>query len=195
MTKKVITEVGAFYQHYPRIAIVVGAGFGGKEDAMTIAWHMPMSKAPPMIAFVTSTEHYTYKLIKQSGEFAVNLLPDSMAELVAAIGGSKGADGDKFSAYNIKKEESVKTSAPIFEDAYAAFECKMIEEKVYDGHSMVIGEVVATHIQENVLRENDILNLEKVNPVLYMGSEQYQNVSGCKTRTLKRDVYAKELKM
>ncbi len=77
-------------------------------------------------------------------------MPETHAEIVAAIGGSKGEECDKFAAYGIEKEKSVKTSAPILADAYAAFECKVVEEKVYDGHSMVIGQVVATHLQENV---------------------------------------------
>ncbi len=194
MAKKIVTDTGAFYQHYPRIAIVVSASYGGKDNAMTIAWHMPMSKSPPRIAFVTGTSHCTYKLIKQSGEFAINLMPDSLSEIVAAIGGSSGDDCDKFGDYNIKKEPSIKTSAPVLEGAYAAFECKFIEEKVYDGHSMVIGEVVATHMQEGCLWEDGTLNLEKVGPALYMGNDQYTNILGAKTRKLKRGVYAKELK-
>jgi flavin reductase (DIM6/NTAB) family NADH-FMN oxidoreductase RutF len=195
MAKKVVDNVGTFYQHYPRIALVVTAASGGKENAMTIAWHMPMSKDPPLFAFVTGTSHYTYKLIKESGEFAVNLMPETHAEIVAAIGGSKGEECDKFSTYGIAKDKSVKTSAPILADAYAAFECKVVEEKVYDGHSMIIGEVVATHIQEGCLWDDGTVNLEKVFPVLYMGSEQYISVEKANVHTLRRDVYAKELKL
>jgi flavin reductase (DIM6/NTAB) family NADH-FMN oxidoreductase RutF len=195
MAKKVVDNVGTFYQHYPRIALVVTAASGGKENAMTIAWHMPMSKDPPLIAFVTGTSHFTYKLIKESGEFAINLMPETHSEIVAAIGGSKGEECDKFATYGIAKDKSVKTSAPILADAYAAFECKVVEEKVYDGHSMIIGEVVATHVQEGCLWDDGTVNLEKVFPVLYMGSEQYISVEKANVHTLRRDVYAKELKL
>jgi flavin reductase (DIM6/NTAB) family NADH-FMN oxidoreductase RutF len=195
MSKKVITDnVGAFYQHYPRIALVVTAAAGGKENAMTVAWHMPMSKDPPLIAFVTGTSHFTYKLIKESGEFAVNLMSMTHAELVAAVGGSKGENCDKFSAYGIEKDESVKTCAPVLADAYASFECKVVEEKVYDGHSMIIGEVLATHLQD-CFWEDGTLNMEKVVPVLYMGNEQYLSIVKTNIRTIRRDVYAEELKL
>ena len=60
-----------------RIALVTAAS-GGKENAMTVAWHMPMSKDPPLISFVTGTSHFTYKLIKESREFAINLMPTPM---------------------------------------------------------------------------------------------------------------------
>ncbi|MDD4923661.1 MAG: flavin reductase family protein [Dehalococcoidales bacterium] len=195
MAKKVVDNVGSFYQHYPRIALIVTASYGGKENAMTIAWHMPMSKDPPLIAFVTGTSHFTYKLIKQSGEFAINLLPETHAEIVAAIGGSKGETCDKFATYGIAREKSLKTSAPILADAYAAFECKVVEEKIYDGHSMITGEVVATHIQEGCIWDDGTVNMEKVIPVLYMGSEQYLNIEQANVRTLKRDIYARELKL
>ena len=74
---KVLENVGLFYQHYPH-RLVVTAASGGKENAMTVAWHMPMSKYPPLISFVTGTSHFTYKLIKESREFAINLMPDTM---------------------------------------------------------------------------------------------------------------------
>ncbi len=195
MAKKVVENVGFFYQHYPRIALVVTAASGGKENAMTVAWHMPMSKDPPLFAFVTGTSHFTYSLIKESGEFAVNLMPDTHSEIVAAIGGSKGENCDKFSTYSIAKEKSVKTCAPVLADAYAALECKVVEEKVYDGHSMIIGEVVATHVQEGIFREDGTVNLEKVLPVLYLGSERYLVMQQVDTRILKREVYAEELKL
>ncbi|HAS04460.1 MAG TPA: hypothetical protein DCR71_01675 [Dehalococcoidia bacterium] len=195
MEKKVIDSVGSFYQHYPRIPLIVTASHEGRDNAMAVAWHMPMSKNPPLIAFVTGTAHFTYKLIKESCEFAVNLLPETHAELVAAIGGSKGEECDKFSTYGINKEKSVKTSTPVLADAYAAFECKVVEEKLYEGHSMVIGEVVATHIQEAYFYEDGTLNMEKINPVLYLGNEQYLNIKQANIYTLKREVYAKELKL
>jgi flavin reductase (DIM6/NTAB) family NADH-FMN oxidoreductase RutF len=195
MAKKVVDNVGSFYQHYPRIALVVTAASGGKENAMTVAWHMPMSKDPPLFAFVTGTSHFTYKLIKESGEFGINLMLDSHAEIVAAIGGSKGEECDKFATYGIEKDKPVKTSAPILAAAYAAFECKVVEEKVYDGHSMIIGEVLATHIQEGCLWDDGTVNMEKVIPVLYMGGEQYLSLEKANVRTLKRDIYAKELKL
>ncbi|MDD4873626.1 MAG: flavin reductase family protein [Dehalococcoidales bacterium] len=191
--KKVITEVGAFYQHYPRVAIVVSASYGDKDNAMTIAWHMPVSKDPPMVAFVSSTEHYTYRLITESKEFGINLLPDTKSALVAAIGGSKGVDLDKFKAFNIKKDKPIKTSVPIFQDAYAALECKLVEERLYHDHSMFIGEVVAVHFKEEAILPDGTLNFEKINPVLYMGSDKYLGTAGCKTRILKRDECAKKL--
>ncbi|MFA5761900.1 MAG: flavin reductase family protein, partial [Dehalococcoidales bacterium] len=76
MAKKLINSVGSFYQHYPRIPLIVTASHQGRDNGMAVAWHMPMSKNPPLIAFVTGTSHFTYKLIKESGEFAVNLLPE-----------------------------------------------------------------------------------------------------------------------
>ena len=60
---------------------------------------------------------------------------------------------------------------------------------------MVIGEVVATHIQEEYFYDDGTLNMEKVNPVLYLGSEQYLNIKQAGIHTLKREVYAKELKL
>ncbi|MFA5628820.1 MAG: flavin reductase family protein [Dehalococcoidales bacterium] len=196
MTKEIIDSPGGFFQHYPRVAVVITAKSGAKENAMTVCWHMPMSKKPPLIAFVTGTRHFTYKLIKESGEFAVNLLPDTHAELVAAIGGTKGESCDKFATFAIKKGKSAVTSAPVLADAYVSFECKVIEEKLYNEQSMVIGEVVATHMREECFsKDRDTIDIQKVKPVLYLGNEQYLDIESPKVRILKREECAEDLKI
>jgi flavin reductase (DIM6/NTAB) family NADH-FMN oxidoreductase RutF len=194
MEKVTSESIGAFYQHYPRVAVVVTAHAGGRDNAMTIAWHTSISKKPPLYGVVVSEGHFTYKLIAESKEFGVNFLPDTRAELVAAIGGSKGSELDKFKAFAINKDNSVKTSVPILKDAYAAFECQLVDDRAYGDHRLLIGEIIAVHYLEEAFNADGTLNLEKVSPVLYMGSEQYLGVSGCKVRTLNRELCVERLK-
>jgi flavin reductase (DIM6/NTAB) family NADH-FMN oxidoreductase RutF len=194
MEKVTSESIGAFYQHYPRVTVVVTAHAGGRDNAMTIAWHTSISKKPPLYGVVVSEGHFTYKLIAESKEFGVNFLPDTRAELVAAIGGSKGSELDKFKAFAINKDNSVKTSVPILKDAYAAFECQLVDDRAYGDHRLLIGEIIAVHYLEEAFNADGTLNLEKVSPVLYMGSEQYLGVSGCKVRTLNRELCVERLK-
>jgi flavin reductase (DIM6/NTAB) family NADH-FMN oxidoreductase RutF len=194
MGKVTSENIGAFYQHYPRVAVVVTAHAGGRDNAMTIAWHTSISKKPPLYGVVVSEGHFTYKLITESKEFGVNFLPDTRAELVAAIGGSKGSELDKFKAFAINKDNPVKTAVPILMDAYAAFECRLVDDRSYGDHRLLIGEIIAVHYLEEAFNADGTLNQEKVSPVLYMGSEQYLGVAGCKVRTLNRELCVERLK-
>ena len=194
MKKTVGEGVGAFYQHYPRVAVVVTASSGGRYNAMTAAWHTAVAKKPPLYCVAISAGHFTYKLIADSGEFGLNFMPYTSAELVAALGGSKGSRLDKFPAFGIDKDNPVKTKVPILKDAYAAFECKLVDDRQYSDHRLLIGEIIAVHYLEDAFMEDGSLNLEKVSPVLYMGSDKYLDLDGCKVRTLDRGLCAERLK-
>ncbi|UCG54069.1 MAG: flavin reductase family protein [Dehalococcoidia bacterium] len=186
MKKTVSDNIGSFYQHYPRLAVVVTANAGGRDNAMSIAWHTSISKNPPLFGVCVSPNHFTYKLIAQSKQFGVNFIPDIKAELVAALGGSKGNQMDKFSTFSIDRDNAQKTAVPILEDAYAAFECRLVDDRLYGDHKLLVGEVVAVHYDEAAFMENGVLDMERVNPTLYLGGEIYLNTQECRRRTLNR---------
>jgi flavin reductase (DIM6/NTAB) family NADH-FMN oxidoreductase RutF len=194
MDKTVSEDIGAFYQHYPRVAVVVTAHSGGRDNAMTAAWHTAVSKKPPLYCVAVSDSHFTYQLISASREFGINFIPDTKAELVAAIGGSKGSEIDKFQVFSIAKDSPLKTKVPILKDAYAAFECRLVDDRPYSDHRLLIGEIVAVHYLEDAFMEDGRLNLGKVRPVLYMGSDRYLNIAGCKSRMLDRRLCVEHLK-
>ena len=194
MKKTACEDTGAFCQHYPKIAVVVTASAGGRDNAMAAAWHTAISKKPPLYCVMISAGHYTYKLIKESGEFGLNFLPAERTELVAALGGSKGSQTDKFTAYGIHKDPSLKTGVPVLTDAYAAFECKLVDDLEFSDHRLVIGQVVAVHYCEEVLLPDGSLDLSKVSPVLYMGCDRYLDLAGCRETKIDRNACADRLK-
>ena len=127
MTKEISTDIGTFYQHSPEVAVIVTAHVAGRDNAMAVAWHMPVSKKPPLYAVAISPKRFTYQLILDSGEFGINFLPDEEAGLVAAVGGSKGNEIDKFEAVKLKTDKSIKVAGPILKFAYVPYECKSDE--------------------------------------------------------------------
>ncbi len=189
MTKETSVDIGAFYHYYPRLTVIVTAHAGERDNAMAAAWHMPVSKKPPLYAVSISPKRFTYELILESREFAINFLPASEAELVAATGGSKGKEIDKFEVFKILKDKSIKTAAPILKAAYAAYECKLVDDSLCGDHRLLVGEIVAVHWQKEAFMQNEILNIDRVSPVLYLGSEHYLDISECTVRTLDRKTY------
>ena len=189
MGKEVSEDIGSYYHHYPRLAAIVTVHSGGKDNAMAAAWHTPLSFNPPLYGVAIAAKRFTYQLIARSREFAINFVPASRVELVAAVGGSKGGQVDKFAAFNIAKDKSVKTGAPVLADAYAAYECKLVDDRPYGDHQLLVGEIVAVHYRSEAFIEDEILNLDVVTPVLYLGRDCYITEAKCSLRTLEREVY------
>jgi len=148
MPKIVTEDIGKFSHHYPKIAAIISASARGRADAMTAAWHSSISLKPPLYGIAITSKRFTYQLITESQEFGVNFIPIEKASLAAAIGGTSGQKMDKFQRFNIKKERPLKTTVPVLKDAYAAYECKLVDSKPYGDHLWIVGEIVAVHFLE-----------------------------------------------
>ena len=191
MTRVISEDVGRFSQHYPKLATIVTAQAKGKENAMVVVWHTSISFKPPLYGISVSPKRFTYQLIVDSKEFGVNFLPFEAAELIASVGGSSGQNIDKFQRFNIAKAKSVKTAVPILEAAYAAYECKLVDDRGYGDHRWLVGEIVAVHMMTEAFAPEVILDLNKVSPVLYLGNELYLTSAEDKIRRLDRQVYGR----
>jgi flavin reductase (DIM6/NTAB) family NADH-FMN oxidoreductase RutF len=189
MAKVVNQDIGTYCYHYPLVAAIVTAQSKGKENAMALAWHAPISLSPPLYGIALAAKRFTYKLITESKEFGVNFVPFDEAELVAAVGGSSGQEVDKFSRFNIAKEKPLKTQVPLLSAAYAAYECKLFDEHLYGDHVLVVGEIVAVHSAEEAFTPEGTLDISKVSPTLYIGGERYITASGEAIKHLDRKVY------
>ena len=186
---KIITEdIGKFSHHYPKVAIIVTASARGRDYAMTAAWHSSISLKPPLYGIAIASERFTYQLITESQEFGINFILSEKASLAAAIGGTSGQQIDKFERFNIKKEKPLKTTAPILKDAYAAYECKLADSKPYGDHIWIVGEIVAVHFLEEVFTPAEVLNLDKIKPLLYLGSDFYTSTDKNSVRLIKRGI-------
>ena len=189
MAKVISENIGAYYQHYPKVAVIVTAQANGRENAMAVAWHAPISVKPPLYGVSISPKRFTYQLIADSKEFGINFLPFEVAELVASVGGSKGSEVDKFQRFNIAKNKPVRTAVPILEAAYAAYECRLVDDRGYGDHRWLVGEIVATHLLKEVFTPDEVIDLDKVSPILYLGNELYVTTLKDTIRSLDRKVY------
>jgi len=186
---KIITEnVGKFSQHYPKVATIVTASSRGKDNAMAVAWHSSISPSPPLYGISISPKRFTYQLIIESKEFGINFIPSEEASFAAKVGGTSGKVIDKFERFNMEKEKPLKTQVPILKDAYAAYECKLVDNKPYGDHIWVVGEIVAVHFFEEAFTSEGILALDKIKPLLYLGSEFYATTDKGSLLFLKRGI-------
>ena len=181
-------DVGKFGQHYPKLAVIVTASAGGKDNAMTVAWHSSISIKPPIYGVSIAPKRFTYLLILESREFGINFIPWEKASIAGLVGGTSGQEMDKFERFNIEKEKPVKTKVPILKDAYAAYECRLVDNRPYGDHVWVVGEIVAVHVLKEAFTEKEVLDLNKMKPLLYLSSEFYATTDKDSPRFIKRGV-------
>lgn len=191
MTKARIEKAGQFYYHYPRLAVIVTAHARGRDNAMAVAWHSSISIEPPLYGISLSPRRFTYELILESKEFGVNFISFEAAELLASVGGSRGAEVDKFERFHITKEKPLKTAVPVLADAYACYECKLADHQTYGDHVWVVGEIVATHFSEEAFTAEGTLDIARINPVLYLGTELYLTTLKDSVHRLDRQIYGR----
>ncbi len=187
-----IEGAGKFTYHYPRLLTLITSSHEGKDNVMTAAWHSPISINPPIMGVAISPQRYTLELIMASGEFGMNFLPFEMSTLFAQVGGISGREVDKFKRFGIEKLEPIKTKVPIVKGAYLAYELKLMETRTYGDHEWVVGEVVATHIDERFFNKTGLFELRLANPSLYLGGELYITASKSPVRLLDRKFYGRK---
>ena len=78
------------------IVVLVSCGYKGKRNITTCAWHMPVSKEPPLVAVDLAKKHFSSSLIKESGELVINVSSWSYLDKVMMYGRLKGRESDKF---------------------------------------------------------------------------------------------------
>jgi flavin reductase (DIM6/NTAB) family NADH-FMN oxidoreductase RutF len=188
MARVVSESTGKFNHHNPKVAAIVTASAEGKEGAMTAAWHTSISFSPPLYGVSISPKRFTYELIRKGKEFGINFISAEKASLAAAVGGTSGRQLDKFSKFSMKKVKPLRTGVPILEDAYAAYECKLVDSKAYGDHILVVGEVVAVHFVEEAFTGDETLDVSKVRPLLYLGSDFYVSTDKGSVKYIKRGI-------
>ena len=105
--KGVAENAGEFYQHYPRAATIVTVNSNGRKNAMAVAWHCPVSFKPALYGIAVAPKRYTYRMISESRQFAINFMPYEKAESIAEVGGSR-----EVSPINLRSSIWPKTGPP-----------------------------------------------------------------------------------
>jgi len=192
VAKVIRQDIGKFYQHYPKVAAVITAQADGRCNAMAAAWHTSLSFEPPIYGVSISPKRFTYQLIADSKEFGVNFLPFEKVEQVVLTGGVSGREIDKIQSFNIPADKPVKTGAPILKDAYAAYECRLIDDSEYGDHRWLVGEIVAVHVLEEAFTPDEAVDLNRITPVLYLARDIYVAAAQDTVRHIDREVCVRQ---
>jgi flavin reductase (DIM6/NTAB) family NADH-FMN oxidoreductase RutF len=149
------------------VVLVTSADESGKANIITVAWAGTINSEPPMLSVSIRKERYSYELIKQRGQFAVNLTTERMAFATDLCGVKSGRDFDKFELAKLTPAKASVIDVPIIKESPVSIECVVKSTMDLGSHEMFIAEVVAVDVEEGLLNEKGKLMLDKAGLICY----------------------------
>ena len=157
---------------YPLPAVMVSVTDGqGNDNIITVAWTGTICTNPPMVYISVRPSRYSYKMLKKTGEFVINLTTEELAFATDYCGVRSGRDVDKFKEAHLTKEPAQFVKAPMIKESPVSIECRVTEVKELGSHHMFLAEVLAVHAQQEYIDKNNKFQLNKAKPILYSHGE------------------------
>ena len=153
---------------YPLPVVMVSmADKAGKYNIIPIGWAGTVCTNPPMVSISVRPERYSYPILRDTGEFVINLTTRELAYATDYCGVKSGRDVDKFKELKLPALPSSKVGAPLIGESPVNIECRVRQIMPLGSHDMFLADVVAVHADEKYMDEKRRFHLEKAEPIVY----------------------------
>lgn len=160
---------------YPVPAVMVScARLDEKPNIITVAWAGTVCSAPAMLSISVRRERYSYDIIKETGNFVVNLVDKDLVYATDYCGIKSGRDTDKFEAMKLTPLPSQHISAPGIAESPVNLECKVTQVIPLGTHDLFLAEIVGVTVDEKYMDENGKFHLNDAKLVSYSHGEYYE---------------------
>ena len=160
---------------YPLPAVMVSCGREGeKPNIITLAWVGTVCSDPVMVSVSIRPERYSYHIIRETGEFVINLTTKKLAYAADYCGVKSGRDVDKFADLHLTPGKAGKLkAAPLIVESPVNLECKVTEIKELGSHHMFLAKVLAVNVDESYLDEKGKFRLNDTGLLAYSHGEYF----------------------
>ena len=158
----------------PLPAVMVSCGDMENSNIITIGWTGIVNTHPPMTYISVRPSRHSYNIIKESGEFVINLVPAELVKKADYCGIYTGKKVDKFAKCGLHKAEAKEVACPVIEESPMALECKVKDIIPLGTHDMFLAEIVAVDVDEKLLDKDGKLCLDRVKLTAYAHGEYFE---------------------
>lgn len=159
---------------YPVPAVLVSAADkDGNSNLITVAWTGTICSDPPMLSISVRPERYSYHMIRETGEFVVNLTTEELVRAVDFCGVKSGRDTDKWKETGLTPEKASVVNVPLVRQSPVNLECRVLRVDELGSHHMFIAQVVAVDVDEKYMDEKDQFHLSAAKPLAYSHGRYY----------------------
>jgi flavin reductase (DIM6/NTAB) family NADH-FMN oxidoreductase RutF len=162
---KITLERSAFLAPVPVVLLSCADG-DGSPNILAVSWVSVVCAVPPMVGVAIREGRFSFGVIKESGEFVLNIPPASLLRAVDFCGTASGAAVDKFSLANLTPVPGMKVRPPMIGECPVNLECVVRQTLPLGSHVLFLAEVAAVHADAEVVEEGAIV-LGRVTPLAY----------------------------
>jgi len=162
---KVTLETSALLVPAP-VVLLSCTGEAGTQNVMALSWTGVACGTPPMVSVAIRPERLSYSLIRETGEFALNIPPASLVRTVDFCGMVSGQERDKVAEARLTPMAGLKVRAPLIRECPVNLECVVRHSLVLGSHVLFVAEVVALHADDDVVEEGAVI-VGRVAPLVY----------------------------
>lgn len=152
---------------------MVTVGTFDEPNVLTVAWTGILSTQPPRTYVSVRPSRHSYGILKESGEFVINLPSTTLARVVDYVGIYTGAKVDKFKKCALTKRKSEKVAPPTIAECPVALECRVVEVIPMGTHDVFIADIVSVSCDESIIDDAGKMHFEKANLLAYAHGEYY----------------------
>lgn len=159
---------------YPVPAVMVSCKKGNeKANIITVAWAGTVCSDPAMVSISVRPERFSHDIIKESGEFVINLVNEDLVRKCDWCGVKSGKDVDKFKEQKLTEYVSEYMNVPAIAESPVNIYCKVKDIIPLGTHDMFFGEVVGVTVDESYMDENGRFDLESTKLITYSHGEYF----------------------
>lgn len=174
MSNKVNWKPGTLI--YPLPAALISCGSSTEDyNLFTVSWMGTICSNPPMCYISVRKERHSYNLIKESGEFVINLTNEDLAFAADWCGVRSGKDYNKFEEMKLTPVKGEMVSAPIVKESPLCIECRVKEVIELGSHDMFISDVINVQADTQYIDpETDTFKLSEAKLIAYSHGHYYK---------------------
>jgi len=162
---KISLERNALLAPVP-VVLLSCVGETGSPSVLTVSWVSVVCATPPMVGVAMREERFSYALLRETGEFVLNIPPASLLRAVDFCGTASGETVDKFLQAKLTPVPAAKVRPPLIAECPINVECVVRQVLPLGSHVLFLAEVAALHADAEVV-EDGVIVLGRVAPLTY----------------------------
>lgn len=152
---------------------LITCGSMDSPNIFTVAWTGIINTIPPKTYISVRPERFSYPLIKESGEFVINLTTRELVRATDYCGVRSGRDNDKFAQMQLTPEPASTVGCPMLLESPVSLECRVTDLLELGSHHMFLADIVAVNVEESLLDATGKLRLDRCNLLAFAHGDYY----------------------
>lgn len=159
----------------PVPAVMVScAKAGEKPNIITLAWVGTVNSDPPMCSISVRKERYSHAIIRESGEFVINLCGKAQLQDMDYCGVKSGRDEDKFAVRGLTPAAVPGFTAPAIGECPLYLACRVVSVQELGSHDLFLGKIEQMGVKWELMDEAGRIDYARAELVAYNHGNYYE---------------------